>query len=206
MTSFAFEQRLRRRVAHAVDRLVDLRVLLDIGVGARHIGFRLVVVVVADEILDGVVREEVLHLAIELGGQRLVGGEDERGLLHRLDHLRHGEGLARAGDPEQHLVALLAHDPGHEVADGGRLVAVRLIFGDHFEPAQRGLRRLLLWREEDGRGAGQDLGHGRDYVASRRRKPRVCSWGRPVRGAAPPFRPDDGACGRARPEAARERP
>ncbi len=42
----AFEQRARRRVAHAVDLLVDRGFLLDIGVGARDIGFRLVIVVI----------------------------------------------------------------------------------------------------------------------------------------------------------------
>jgi hypothetical protein len=35
--------------------------LLDEGVGARHVGLGLVVVVIGDEILDRVVREEVLN-------------------------------------------------------------------------------------------------------------------------------------------------
>ena len=82
--------------------------LLDIGVGARDVGLGLVVVVVGDEILDRVVGEEDLELAVELGGERLVGREDQRRALRRLDHLGHGEGLARAGDAEQHLVALAA--------------------------------------------------------------------------------------------------
>ena len=56
----ALEQRARRRVAHAVDLLVDRRFLLDVGVGARDVGLGLVVVVVGDEILDRVVREERL--------------------------------------------------------------------------------------------------------------------------------------------------
>ena len=47
----ALQQALRGRVAHAVDRPRDLAVLLHVGVGARDVGFRLVVVVVADEIL-----------------------------------------------------------------------------------------------------------------------------------------------------------
>ena len=42
----ALQQRLRGGVAHAVDLFVDLRVLLDVGVGARDIRLRLVVVVV----------------------------------------------------------------------------------------------------------------------------------------------------------------
>ncbi len=104
----AFEQRTRRRVAHAVDLLVDRGFLLDIGVGARDVGLRLVVVVVGDEILDRVVGKERLELAVELRGQRLVGREDQRRALRLLDHLRHREGLARAGDAEQHLGAVVA--------------------------------------------------------------------------------------------------
>ncbi len=68
----AFEQGARRRVAHAVDLLVDGRILLDIGIGPRHIGLGLVVVVIADKIFDGVVGKKALELAIELRGQRLV--------------------------------------------------------------------------------------------------------------------------------------
>ena len=43
-----------------------------------QVRLRLVVVEVADEVLDGVVREEVAELGVELGGERLVVGEDER--------------------------------------------------------------------------------------------------------------------------------
>ena len=100
----ALEQRPRRRVPHPVDLLVDRRGFLDVEVAARHIRFRLVVIVIGDEILDGVVREERLHLAIELRRQDLVRREDQRRLLDRCDDVRHREGLARAGDPEQDLV------------------------------------------------------------------------------------------------------
>ena len=51
------EERPRRRQAHAIDLVVDRRFLLDVRVGRRHVGFGLVVVVVADEVLDGVARE-----------------------------------------------------------------------------------------------------------------------------------------------------
>ena len=54
---------------------------LDVGVGARHVGFGLVVVVVGDEVLDRVVGEEALELAVELGGQRLVRRQDQRRAL-----------------------------------------------------------------------------------------------------------------------------
>ena len=112
----ALEQGARRAVAHAVDLLVDRGFLLDIGVGARHVGLGLVVVVIADEIFDRVVREEALELAVELGRQRLVGREHERRPLGRLDHLGHGEGLAGSGDAEQHLGAIPAPDAFHQSA------------------------------------------------------------------------------------------
>ena len=56
------------------------RVLLDVDVALRDVRLGLVVVVVADEVVDGVVREEALELLVELGGERLVVGEDERRL------------------------------------------------------------------------------------------------------------------------------
>ncbi len=129
----AFEQRARRRMAHAVDLLVDGAFLLDIGVGARDVGFRLVVIVIADEILDRVVGKERLELAVELGRQRLVGRQDERGALRRLDHLGHGEGLARAGDAEQHLRVVVALDALDQLLDRLRLVALGLEVGDDLE-------------------------------------------------------------------------
>ncbi len=131
----ALEQRPRRRVAHAVDLLVDRGILLDIGVGARDVGFRLVIVVIADEILDRVVGKETPELAVELRRQRLVGREDQRRALRRFDHLRHGEGLARAGDAEQHLGAVVAPRAFDQFDDRLRLIALRLEIGFDDEAA-----------------------------------------------------------------------
>ncbi len=129
----ALEDGARGRVAHAVDLLVDGGFFFDIGVGARHIGFGLVVIVVGDEILDRVIGEERLELAIELGGEGLVGREDQRRAIGGGDHLGGGKGLARAGDAEQHLVGFAIVDAFHQLGDGGGLVAGGLIGGDHAE-------------------------------------------------------------------------
>ena len=64
----------------------------------------MVVVVVGDEVFDGVVGEELFELVIELGGEGFVVREDEGGALELFDDLGHGEGLARAGDAEEDLV------------------------------------------------------------------------------------------------------
>ena len=137
----ALQQRARRRVAHAVDLLVDRAFLLDIGVGARDIGLGLVIVVIADEIFDRVLGEQRLHLAIELGGQRLVRGEDQGRPLDLADHMRGGEGLARSGDAEQHLVALAVPDSLDQLLDRGRLVAGRRELGLQVEIRRRARAR-----------------------------------------------------------------
>src|SRR5690606_40731098 len=78
-------------------------------------------------------REERPHLGGEPGGQRLVGREDEGGAAGARDGLRHGVGLARAGDAEQHLVGLAVVHALGELGDGGRLVAGGLVGGDELE-------------------------------------------------------------------------
>ncbi len=94
----SLEERPRRRQPHPIDLVVDGRFLLDVRVGRGHVGFGLVVVVVADEVLDGVLGEEALELLIELRGQRLVVRHHQRRPVHLREHLRHGERLARSGD------------------------------------------------------------------------------------------------------------
>ena len=154
----ALEQRPRRRVAHAVDLLVDRRGLLDVGVGARHVRLGLVIIVIRDEVLDGIVGKERLHLAVELRGQNLVGCEDQRRLLHLRNDVRHGESLARAGHPEQHLLARAAPYALDQLGDRLRLVARRPEVRAQIERDPR-LRPLV-------RGVGQErvVGQGREQI------------------------------------------
>ena len=154
----ALEQRARRGVTHAVDLFVDRRFLLDVRVGARDVGFRLVVVVIGNEILDGVVRKETLELAVELRRQRLVRRQDQRRTLCRLNDVRHRERLARAGDAEQHLIVLVLRDAIDEFGDRLWLVAPRLVIGFDFEPdaAFAFFRTLRTMRHEHRHAAGDD--------------------------------------------------
>ena len=112
------EQPGGRRMTQAIDLVVDRRVLLDVGVARGDVGLGLVVVVVADEVLDPVVREELAHLLRELRGEALVGGEDQGRTLHLLDRPRDGRRLARTGDAEQRLEAIAAHDALGQLLDG----------------------------------------------------------------------------------------
>mgnify|MGYP001613843097 CR=1 FL=1 len=51
-------------MAQAIDFFVDRRFFFDVGIGLWDIGFRLVVVVVRDKVMDRVVREKLLELAV----------------------------------------------------------------------------------------------------------------------------------------------
>ena len=65
-------------VAQPVDVVVPRGVLLDVEVGLRDVRLGLVVVVVGDEVLDRVRREELAELVAELRGERLVVRDHER--------------------------------------------------------------------------------------------------------------------------------
>jgi hypothetical protein len=123
----------RPEVALPVDLVVDRAVLLDIGVARRDVGLGLVVVVVADEVLDPVVREEVAELVGQLCRQALVGRQHQGRLLHPLDRPRHRGALAGAGDAEQRLEPIAAQDALSQLVDGPRLVAGRLELRDDLE-------------------------------------------------------------------------
>ncbi|CCX41509.1 unknown [Clostridium sp. CAG:1024] len=99
----ALVQRTGRAVAQLVDLVVDVHGLFNVGVRRGDICLRLVIVVIRNEVLHSGIRKKLLELGAELCGERLVVRDDERGLLHALDDLRHGEGLAAAGHAEQHL-------------------------------------------------------------------------------------------------------
>ena len=123
------EERRRRGMPQAVDVVVAGRVLLDVEVGLRDVRLGLVVVVVGDEVLDRVRGEELAELVAELGRQRLVVRDHERGPLELLDQPRHRRRLARAGGAEQGLEAVPRLERGGELGDRLRLVAGRRVGG-----------------------------------------------------------------------------
>src|SRR5215218_9541576 len=133
----AGEQRACRRVPQTVDVLVDLGVLLDKGVRARDVSLGLVVVVVADEVLDGVVGEELGELAGKLRGERLVVRDDERRTTGLLNNAGHSMGLPRTGDAEQGLRLHTRVQARCELLYGPRLVTCRLVLTVYPESVPR---------------------------------------------------------------------
>ena len=127
------QQRLRRGQAHLLDVGVDRRVLLYISVGGWDVGLGLVVIVIGDEVLDGVVGEKLPEFAVQLGRQGLVMGQHQGRALDLLDDVGHGEGLARARDPQQRLERQAALEALHETRDRLRLIAGGGVVGHQFE-------------------------------------------------------------------------
>ena len=64
-------------VAQAVKLFVDFGILLDVSVAVRDVRFRLIVIVIADEIMDGVVGKKFFEFFIELGGEGFVVGDNQ---------------------------------------------------------------------------------------------------------------------------------
>src|SRR6185437_11062254 len=91
-----------------------------------------------------------------LRGQRLVRREYEGRALRRLDHLRHRESLARAGDAEQHLRPVVALHALYQVLDRLGLIPFRLeVRGDDELLAAFGF--LRPWRAMRCPGNGCEL-------------------------------------------------
>jgi len=89
-------------------------------------------------IADRVLGEEFLEFAVELRGKGLVVGHHQRRPIERLDDVRHGEGLARAGDPEERLLPLPLAEAANQLLDGRRLVAAGGHVSDEFELIDHG--------------------------------------------------------------------
>ena len=58
------KQGARGGMAQAVNIFVDGGIFFNVGVGRRDVGFRLVIIVITDEIFDGVVRKKFLEFAV----------------------------------------------------------------------------------------------------------------------------------------------
>jgi hypothetical protein len=117
------EERLGGRQAHLLDVLVDRRILLDEQIARRDVRFRLVVVVVRDEVLDRVLGEELAELRVQLRRQSLVRCEHERRPGELRDDVRHRVGLAGAGHAQQRLERQAVLDAFDELRDRFGLIA-----------------------------------------------------------------------------------
>ena len=106
----------------SVQFLVKACVLFDEHVPGRKICFRLVVIVVADEILNSIFRKESGQLAEQLGGQGLVVTDHKDRQVHPLDDGCHGKGFSGTGDPQEGLPFIACPETACYALYGPRLV------------------------------------------------------------------------------------
>ncbi len=117
------------RVSQLFDFIVDGAVLLDIGIGVGDVGLRLIIVIVGHKIFHRIVWEKGFELRTQLGCQRLVVRQHQRGTIDLLDNVCHREGFAGAGNTQQRLFPVSRQHPLCQTLDCLRLVACRLIGG-----------------------------------------------------------------------------
>ena len=61
-----------------IDLIVGRGILGNIGIRGRHIGLRLVIIVVGDKVFHGIFRKKLFKFPVKLGRQRLIVGDDQR--------------------------------------------------------------------------------------------------------------------------------
>ena len=74
-------------------------------------------------------RKKLFKFPVKLGRQRLIVGDDQRGLIQLLNHIRHRKGLTRPRDSQKRLRLISLPEALHQLRDGRRLIAGGLIFG-----------------------------------------------------------------------------
>ena len=116
-----------------VDFLIDGRILLDEGIRTRHVGFRLIVIVIGYKVFDGVVGKQFLEFTIQLRSQGLVVSQYQGWPLHLCHHVGHGEGFAGTGHAQQYLMGIPPPQAVHQFGNGLRLIPLRLISGFEYE-------------------------------------------------------------------------
>ena len=116
-------------MAQTVDLIIDGRVLLNIGIAGGNIRLRLIIIIVADKVLNRAVGKEGAELAAQLRRQCLIVRDDQGGPLHFFDHRGHRKGLARAGHAKQGLRPQPLVKPLRQSLNRLRLIALGLILG-----------------------------------------------------------------------------
>ena len=126
-TIIAFQNGARRGVAHPVDLLIHRTVFFNECVGARNIGFGLVIVVIGYEIFNRIVREKALKFGIKLRRERFIWRHNQGRALGRLNNLGHGESFTGPRDAEQYLIPFYRVQPIAELFNRFGLIALWLI-------------------------------------------------------------------------------
>ena len=121
------------REPELVDLVIDGRVLGNVGVRGWHICFRLVIIVIGDEILHRILREKLLKFPIKLRRQRLIVRQDQSRLIQLSNNIRHGKRLTRPRHPQQSLELISLLKSLHQFRNRLRLIPSWLVFRMQFK-------------------------------------------------------------------------
>ena len=107
----------------SIDFFIDRRFFFDIGSGFYDECFGLVIVIVADEIVDGIFWKKLLELLGELRCEGFIVSEDECWSLTSRDNIGHRKSFPRTSHPEERLILISGIYRSHEFPDGMRLIS-----------------------------------------------------------------------------------
>ena len=140
--------------------LIDGAVFFNEEVTLGHIGLRLVIVVITDEILHSVARKKLTKLAVKLRSQCFVGGKHNGRPSQTRDHIGHGESFARTRHAQKGLKNFTIIHPLDQLINCLRLIACGQIGLKKLKRRACKLNKLtfnvthLRWRRINGKGCG----------------------------------------------------
>ena len=115
-------------MAQLVDFVIYCGVFFNIGVGGRNICLGLIIIIVRNEVFDGVFGEEFSEFRAELRRQSFVVCKHKSRSVNPLDNICHGKCFARTRYAEQGLLRKSSVNSVNKLVYGLRLIARRLVF------------------------------------------------------------------------------
>ena len=97
--------------AHLLDVLIDCRIFFYEKIPTGNIGFRLIVVVIRNEVFHRVIGKKFPHFRIQLRGQRFIRSHDQGRHALTGDDVSHRKCFTRPGYPQQCLKRQTALEP-----------------------------------------------------------------------------------------------
>ena len=129
----SLHQRRRGGMAQLINFIIDRGILFDIGIRTGYIRLRLIIVIIADEILHRIFGEKLLQLVIKLCRKGFIVRNDQGRLLDFLNDICHGKGFARTCNPQQGLEFQALLKALRNFFNRLRLITGRFIFRYHLK-------------------------------------------------------------------------